>query len=92
MIRISGVPLDSSTLIHEYGGSSIEMICLDILQSSSKIYEYNTLNDLKFELNLRAKIVDASIQLYNSRLAFSTSVNPGAILNTGNVRKKEVFC
>ncbi|MBV4418433.1 protein-glutamine gamma-glutamyltransferase [Clostridium tyrobutyricum] len=71
MITIAGDRIDINKLSHNYKNNSIEKYILDILSSSSHIYNYNSERELKFELNLRKNIVNASISLYRSNFGFS---------------------
>ena len=71
MIRISGDNFDINTIINQYKDNSIERKVLDILHSSRKIYDYNSLDELKFELTLRKNIVNAAIDLNRSNFDFA---------------------
>lgn len=53
MITIAGDRMDLNKLSHNYKNNSLEKYILDILSSSSHIYNYNSEKELKFELNLR---------------------------------------
>lgn len=70
MIYVSGSPFDSSSLLNQYSSDSVEYIIVDMLSKSDRVYRFSTLDELMFEINLRRKIIDASIALYRSRLAF----------------------
>ena len=72
MIKITGNIVTPREIFKEYRLSSIERKIVDELSSSEMIYEYNSLNELKFELNLRKNIVYAAIELYRSKVAFAT--------------------
>ncbi|MEY7999282.1 protein-glutamine gamma-glutamyltransferase [Clostridium sp. Mt-5] len=71
MIKISGTELDINTIIDQYKNHSIERYTLNKLFSSVHIYDYNSLDELKFELNMRKNIVNASIELDRSDFSFS---------------------
>lgn len=70
MLKIAGNEYDSSDILDEYPPNSIERKTIDILSESEEIYEYSSVEQLRFELNLRASIVKASKELYRSGMAF----------------------
>lgn len=70
MIIISNTPLDIETIIYEYPENSIERDIINTMSESSEKYRYDYLDQLRFELNLRNEIINASKQLYRSRLSF----------------------
>lgn len=72
MIRVSGSVIDPKYMKSNYPSNSIESKIVDILYSSNEVYEYDTLDQLKFELNLRANIVNSSKELYRSHIKFKT--------------------
>ena len=72
MIIISGNIITREMAMGGYDGESIQRKVLDILISSNKAYEYLSLDQLKFELNLRANIVAASKKLNDSNFGFTT--------------------
>lgn len=71
MIKISGTELDINTIIDQYKNNSIERYTLNKLFSSVHTYDYNSLDELKLELNMRKNIVTASIELDRSDFSFS---------------------
>lgn len=72
MIKISNSNFDINSIIAQYKDNSIERYILNELSSSSQTYYYNSLEELKFELDLRKNIVDASIKLSMSKFRFRT--------------------
>ncbi len=86
MIRISGKLVDSS-ILNQYGANSIEGKILNILLASDQVYNYDSLNELKFELTLRKSIVTASKDLNRSRMDFlvfrKSRCNPDFWYRTG---------
>jgi protein-glutamine gamma-glutamyltransferase len=70
MITISGKSADTNAIKQGYPENGIEREIVDILSSSQKKYDYELLDQLKFELGLRNEIVKASDELYNSGLEF----------------------
>lgn len=72
MITITGMDFSPDTLINEYKANSIERKILDKLSSSSKVYRFNSLKELKFELTLRINIISAARELNKSKIAFRT--------------------
>lgn len=69
MIRINGVPIDSG-ILYQYGENSIEGNTLKILLKSEAVYNYDSQNELRFELNLRRSIVNAATDLNKSYMDF----------------------
>ena len=70
MIKISGTVFPPYNLMDQYTEDSIEGKVLNQLSLSSEVYPYVSVNHLKFELNLRANIVSAAIDLYKSKISF----------------------
>lgn len=75
MLFISGVSLDDSTIINEYSENSIERQLLNKMAASEEKYQYDNINQLKFELNLRKEIVNSAADLNKSGLSFATFKN-----------------
>lgn len=71
MITVSNASFDISKIINEYPEESIESQLLNKMSVSSENYEYDNLNQLKFELNLRKEIIYSAVDLNNSGLSFS---------------------
>lgn len=72
MIKISDSNFNVNSITGQYKPDSIEMYIINKLSSSSQIYHYNSLEELKFELNFRKSIVEASIKLNISKFRFRT--------------------
>jgi len=72
MIKIGSNIINPDRLINEYSPGSIEQKTIEILSTSSEVYEYDSINQLKFELNLRMNIVKAAVELNNSDFSFRT--------------------
>jgi protein-glutamine gamma-glutamyltransferase len=70
MITISGKPADMDAIKQGYPENSTERKVVDILSSSQKKYEYESLDQLKFELRFRDEIIKASNELYHSGMEF----------------------
>ncbi|MEM1485917.1 protein-glutamine gamma-glutamyltransferase [Oscillospiraceae bacterium PP1C4] len=70
MILIGNVPAQADTLSNEYPAGSVERDIIGILSASTEKYQYNSLDQLKFELTLRREIINAANELYMSRLSF----------------------
>lgn len=70
MIKISGNVLDPKTIINEYSANSTESKVLTKLSQSKTVYNYKSLNELKFELKLRKNIVDSCKELSKSNFSF----------------------
>ncbi len=71
MIRISGRPFDTSTLMGEFPRDSIERKVLDTMSASDGRYQYDSVEQLKFELELRREIVKAARELNGSKMSFA---------------------
>lgn len=69
MIKISGTPI-ALDMVSEYADNSIEKKSIEKLNISSRLYEYNSLEQLKFEMNMRVNIIKAAKELYKSRISF----------------------
>jgi len=72
MIKISGSISDTNTIIEKYPKNSIQRKIIEILSSSSEVYNYDSLEQLKFELDLRKKIIDSARELKKSKFSFKT--------------------
>jgi len=71
MIMISGNSFDISEIIKEYDENSIEKLLLNKMSASSEKYNYDNLDQLKFELNMRRNIVNSAVGLNKSELSFA---------------------
>ena len=71
MIQIAGDIFDISTIAADYPRGSVERLLLGIMSQSSHTYEFDTLNQLTFELEMRKEIVNSAVALYRSGLGFS---------------------
>jgi protein-glutamine gamma-glutamyltransferase len=72
MLEIAGHMADIQTMAVKYPPRGVEMRILDTLHTSSRTYEYDSTEQLDFELKLRKSIIQASVDLNRSRLAFKT--------------------
>lgn len=70
MIRIDETTFDPTPIMSEYNPNSVQRSVLTTLVDSDVTYYYNSVAQLKFELNLRYYIVKASKELYKSRFSF----------------------
>jgi len=71
MIILNGTPFDIFSIIHEYKENSVEAISLQKMAESQESYQYDSLEELKFELGLRKEIVNAAINLNSSAFSFA---------------------
>lgn len=71
MITISGNRFDADKISNNYKSNSMERYVLNILSSSSHVYNYESIDELKFELSNRKNIVNAAVDLDRSNLSFS---------------------
>lgn len=80
MIVIADNEVRQADLDAEYEEKSVERIIINALTSSSQQYPYNSLDQLKFEIQLRKEIIAASHELDQSGLNFAvfrkTKCNP----------------
>lgn len=72
MIIVSGNAVEYEEISSTYPSGSVERRTLRILSQSRNTYRYESMNQLKFELELRSNIVNASRDLLRSRMAFRT--------------------
>lgn len=72
MIKINGNRIDFKDIINEYPPDSIERKILEILSSSEIVHIYDSIDALKFELNMRKNIITTSRELNDSRFSFRT--------------------
>lgn len=72
MITISGNVQSLKDLSSEYFNDIIKRKILNILSESKKNYEYSSLNDLKFELDMRNNIITAAREFHKSLVKFKT--------------------
>ncbi len=103
MITISGNAITPAGMAHQYPAGSIQSKVLNKLSSSSTPYRYASENQLRFELDLRAGIVKAAIDLSRSKLAFRTfqksfcntdyweRTNEGGFLVKGGVKPSDAI-
>lgn len=70
MITISSNVVDFDTLISEYRPRSIAQDIITKMDSSSVDYEYNSVDELKFELKLREGIVTAAKKMDKGHMSF----------------------
>ncbi len=71
MILIGNDLLNAAALAEQFEQGSTERAALDILRQSDEVYTYETLDELQFELRLRAEIVKAATALGRSRMDFA---------------------
>jgi protein-glutamine gamma-glutamyltransferase len=70
MLKISNEIIKPESINEQYQENSIERKIIEILSSSDEVYKYNSINHLKFELNLRVNIILASKELNSSDFSF----------------------
>ncbi|MCB2293377.1 protein-glutamine gamma-glutamyltransferase [Clostridium algoriphilum] len=72
MIIISNNTLEIDFFKNQYKNNDIERDTINILNLSKEQYEYNSLDQLQFELKVRKNIVVAAKKLNESDMSFST--------------------
>ncbi len=85
MIKISTSTFNIDEILDDYYDNSIEKKILNILESSSTVYKYNSLDELIFELKFRKAIIEASIDLHYT--SFDFKVFEEAICNPNYWRR-----
>ncbi|WIV13801.1 protein-glutamine gamma-glutamyltransferase [Proteiniborus sp. MB09-C3] len=103
MIRISGRPVTPENISNQYSLNSIQRDIITTMSSSNGIYDYESLSQLKFELDLRMSIINAARQLNNSNFSFRvfkksfcntdywTRTNEGGFLLKSNVKPSDAI-
>lgn len=71
MIKISGKQLDPKTLDGTYPQMSLEHSILETISSSEENYDYDSLDELQFELDLRKATLNAARELDRSGMDFA---------------------
>lgn len=70
MIRIGGRLLEQEEIRKRYGNNSVKRVAANKLFSSSSTYSYRSIEALDFELDARAAIVRAAVELNESAFSF----------------------
>jgi protein-glutamine gamma-glutamyltransferase len=70
MIYAAGELINLDSITNQYTPNSIEIKIINLLSSSNYSFGYDSIDQLKFELDLRKRIIDTSIALYKSKLSF----------------------
>lgn len=75
MIFVDGNAFDIKTLESEYPADRIESKTLKKMAESAEQYRFDSIEQLKFELRMRAEIINASYALHQSGLGFEVFRN-----------------
>lgn len=75
MIIIDNKPLQASAISGLYTQGSVGQVIIDTLTSSEKRYDYESTEELKFEISLREAIISAAKQLQKSGFDFEVFRN-----------------
>jgi protein-glutamine gamma-glutamyltransferase len=70
MIHVAGVEMKYDELKQKYPEGGMERKILEILASSDNVLRYTSAEEMSFELEMRRRIIDASVALYRSGLRF----------------------
>lgn len=70
MIKVSGGIIEPKVILEQYPEKSIQRKIIEILAVSTETYSYRTLEQLKFEIDLRMSIIKASRELNDSDFSF----------------------
>ena len=88
MFYILNTAFDISKIIDQYPEDSIERQLLNKMSASTEKYQYDNLNQIKFELNLRREIINTAVLLNNSDFSFAdfreSRCNPRYWVRTDN--------
>jgi protein-glutamine gamma-glutamyltransferase len=71
MITISNSSFDAQSFLRDYGNHQLQPSMLATLERDSSTINFDSQELLKFELDLRAAMVDSAILLHQSRLDFA---------------------
>jgi len=103
MIRISGNLVPPETIFNQYSLNNIQKKIIAEMASSNKTYSYTTLDQLKFELDLRMSIINTARKLNASDFSFRvfpksfcnmkfwTRTNEGGFLLKPNVNPSDAI-
>lgn len=103
MIKISGSSVNPENIFSQYSLNNIQKNIVTSMSASNKVYEYASLDQLKFELDLRISIINVSRKLNGSNFAFRvftksfcnkvfwTRTNEGGFLLKSNVKPNEAI-
>jgi protein-glutamine gamma-glutamyltransferase len=72
MINIDGNTIPAESINGDYPENSIERVIINKLAASNTTYSYSSIYQLKFEINLRINIINASKELDESSFHFKT--------------------
>lgn len=72
MIKVSGKPINVDNLNTYFSDNSIQLKIANTLSSSNETYTYSSLEQLLFELNLRASTVNSALKLSRSNMDFAS--------------------
>jgi protein-glutamine gamma-glutamyltransferase len=72
MINISGNEVTSDAILSQLPQEDIGKKIVETLSASTEVYKYDSMDQLKFELDMRKYIIEESIALYKGRLRFRT--------------------
>ena len=70
MLKVYESEVNIKNIADEYPKDSMEVKIIDKMASSKDTYRYSSLNQLKFELNMRKNIISSSIELNKSGVKF----------------------
>jgi len=70
MILIQNKPVDEDQLIKQFSQNGIELQIVNTLLKSEVKYQYDSVEQLIFEINLRKEIINASYNLHKSGMDF----------------------
>lgn len=69
MIKIPGIA-DIQSTINSYAEGSIEKKIAAALNKSEEVYNYKSIEEIKFEIEMRINIINAARSLFRSRMSF----------------------
>jgi protein-glutamine gamma-glutamyltransferase len=72
MIEISGNAVKPEDLLTDYAPGAIEREIIDQIAKSTERYNYDSIEQFKFEIKMRKEIIDSSYELNKSDIGFAT--------------------
>lgn len=72
MIKFAASQADPQIIAESYPARSRERNIMELLISSQSVIHFEDPDELKFEISMRVRILDASVDLYKGRLRFRT--------------------
>ena len=72
MIEISGNVVKPENIIRDYANDATEQKIIDLIAESTEEYNYESMEQLKFEIKMRKEIINSALELNESDMGFAT--------------------